>query len=112
MSRRDDRLLLQDMLDHARLGRDAAKGRSRAELGQDRVFRAACERFIEIVGEAASRVSEEFKSAHPDIPWRKIVGTRNILVHGYQQVDLDILWDIIESDLPELATQLEQELGK
>ncbi|MCP4592090.1 MAG: DUF86 domain-containing protein [bacterium] len=112
MSRREDILLLQDMLEHARLVRDAASTRSRVDLESDRMFRAACERFIEIVGEAASKVGDDFKSAHPDIPWRRIVGTRNILVHGYAQIDLDILWDIIEIDLPELIEQLELELDE
>jgi uncharacterized protein with HEPN domain len=110
MSPRDDELLLRDMLEHARLARDAARGRSRGDLDTDRVFRAACERFIEIVGEAASNVSEDFRNAHAEIPWRKIVGTRNILAHGYAQLDLNILWDIIEIDLPELIETLEREL--
>ena len=108
MLRRDDALLLQDMLEHARLACNAAKGRGRADLDVDRVFRAACERFVEIVGEVASNVSDDFQKAHPDIPWRKIVGTRNILAHGYAQIDLDILWDIIEIDLPDLIAKLEQ----
>jgi len=112
MSRRDDLALLRDMLEHARLARDAAHGRSRADLDTDRVFRAACERFIEIVGEAATNASDEFKNGHPEIPWRKIVGTRNILAHGYAQIDLDILWDIIEIDLPDLIAKLERELNE
>jgi len=112
MSRRNDLLLLQDMLEHARLAREAARGRSRADLVGDRVFRAACERFLEIIGEAASRVSDEFKAAGPDIPWRKITGTRNILVHGYAQIDLDILWNIIQIDLPTLIGQLERALSR
>ena len=110
MSRRDDALSLRDMLEHARLARDAARGRSRSDLDTDRVFRAACERFIEIVGEAAANVSPSFKKAHAEIPWRNITGTRNILAHGYAQIDLDILWDIVETDLPGLIEQLEREL--
>ena len=112
MSRRDNRLLLQDMLEHARLARDTARDRSRADLDNDRVFRAACERFIEIVGEAASRVADDFRNTHAEIPWRKITGTRNILAHGYAQIDLDILWDIVEIDLPNLVEKLERELSK
>jgi uncharacterized protein with HEPN domain len=108
MSRRDDALLLRDMLEHTRLACNAATGRGRVDLDADRVFRAACERFVEVVGEAASNVSDEFQKAHPDIPWRKIVGTRNILAHGYAQIDLDILWDIIEIDLPDLIPKLER----
>ncbi len=106
MSRRDDLLLLADMLEHALLAHDAARGRSRAHLDTDRVFRGACERFIEIVGEAAAKVSSDFKAAHPQIPWRKIIGTRNVLIHGYAQIDLDILWDILEIELPDLIATL------
>ena len=112
MSRRDDLLLLRDMLEHARLARAAARGRSRADLDADRVFRAACERFVEILGEAAAGVSDEFRSARPHIPWRKIVGTRNLLAHGYASIDLDILWDIIQVNLPDLIEVLERELGE
>ena len=111
MSPRDDLPSLQDMVEHARLARDAARGRSRGDLDRDRLFRAACERFLEVIGEAASNVSADFKNIHPEIPWRKIVGTRNILAHGYAQIDLDILWDIIEIDLPDLIAKLERELG-
>ena len=112
MSQREDVLLLRDMLEHARLARDAAKGKSRSDLDSDRVFRAACERFVEIVGEAASNVSVAFKESHEDIPWHKIVGTRNILVHGYLQIDLDILWDIVEIDIPRLIERLERDCGE
>ncbi len=112
MSQREDVLLLRDMLEHARLARDAAKGKSRSDLDSDRVFRAACERFVEIVREAASNVTVDFKSSNEDIPWHKIVGTRNILAHGYLQIDLDILWDIVEIDIPRLIESLERACGE
>ena len=111
MSQLDDSLLLRDMLEHARLACDTAEGKSSSDLDSDRVFRAACERFIEIVGEAASKVSDGYRENHSDIPWSKIVGTRNILAHGYMQIDLAILWDIIEVDLPNLIQQLQDRTG-
>lgn len=110
MLQHDDAHLLWDMLGHARLARRAAQARSRDDLDSDRMFQAACKRFIVGVGEAASNVSGAFKEARPEIPWRQIVGTHNILVHGYAQIDLDILWDIIEVNLPELIERLEHEL--
>lgn len=112
MSRHEDSTLLRDMLEHACLARDAARDRSRSDLDADRVFRAACERLVEIIGEAASHVTDEMQNAHPEIPWRKMVGTRNILIHGYARIDLDILWNILEIDLPDLVGKLEQVLGK
>ena len=64
-------------------------------------------RLIEIVGEAASRVSEAVQLAHPEVPWRKIAGTRNRLVHGYDDVNFDVLWNTIQDDLPPLIDQLQ-----
>jgi len=68
-------------------------------------------RILEIVGEAARFVPNEFRDSHPEIPWREIAGTRNRLIHGYFAVDLDIVWSIIENDLPLLAAQLRSILG-
>lgn len=57
-------------------------------------------RLLEIIGEAANNVSEGFRSEHPDIPWRKVVGIRKRLIHGYFDLDLDIVWDTVRKDLP------------
>ena len=59
------------------------------------------------MGEAASRVSEAVHLAHPEVPWRKIAGTRNRLVHGYDDVNFDVLWNTIQDDLPPLIDQLQ-----
>ncbi len=61
--------------------------------------------------EAAARVSPEFQKLHPEISWQEIIGLRNRLVHGYDAVDLDILWDVVKLDLPELVNTLERALG-
>ena len=110
MSRRDDETLLRDMLDHARVAFEAAAGRRREELDRDLIFRAGVERFIQIIGEAASRVSSKRQKALPGVPWADIVGMRNRLVHGYAEVDLDVLWRAIRTDLPDLIELLEAEL--
>jgi uncharacterized protein with HEPN domain len=62
---------------------------------------------IEIVGEAASRISEETRQQAPQMPWQDIVSMRNRLIHAYFDVDLDRVWDTVEGDLPFLMTQLE-----
>lgn len=62
---------------------------------------------MEIVGEAAARVSEDTKRAHPDIPWAEIVGMRNRLVHVYFDIDLQLVWATVRDDLPTLITLLE-----
>lgn len=72
------------------------------------VLRAATERFIEIAGEAAHHVSDEFKSRNPEIPWVKISGMRNHLVHGYMNTDNEVVWKAVVEDAPTLIAQLHQ----
>jgi uncharacterized protein with HEPN domain len=68
----------------------------------------ALTRLLEIVGEAANRLSEDTRGKYAQIPWPQIIGLRNRLVHGYDAVDLDILWDIARQDLPPLIAALER----
>jgi uncharacterized protein with HEPN domain len=75
-------------------------------LATDPVVQAAAQRWIEILGEAASQVASELKASHPEIPWRDIVGTRIILAHAYFHIDQAIIRQVIERDLPQLRTQL------
>ncbi len=107
MPRRNRTLPLRHMLDHAREAVVLAQGKSRADLDRDRLLELALVRLLEIVGEAASRVSDEDSAKYHEIPWPQIIGLRNRLIHGYDAVDLDILWQIIEHDLPPLITALE-----
>lgn len=65
------------------------------------------ERELEILGEAARRVSNEFQQAHPEIDWRNTIGLRNVIAHRYDQVDQEIVWRIVVSGLPTLSEQLE-----
>ena len=108
----EDQVLLGDMLDYARLAVAAAWGRSREDLAEDDVLAAALERFIEVVGEAASRVSSATQASLPAIPWRPIIGMRNRLVHGYASVDRSIVWDVVTVDLPGLVAQLESQVER
>ena len=80
-------------------------------LATDPVVQAAAQRWIEILGEAASRISDETKNAHPEIAWRDIVGTRVILAHAYFDIDLDIVGRVITDDLPRLRQQLQAVLA-
>jgi len=107
MRPREDTVLLRDMLDFACRARDAVATRSRADLEEDQVLSAALERFVEVIGEAASRLSEETRAASRQVPWHEIVALRNRLVHGYFSVDHDILWTVIQDDIPELIAALE-----
>ncbi|MCT7980764.1 HepT-like ribonuclease domain-containing protein [Laspinema olomoucense] len=62
---------------------------------------------ITIIGEATKRLSMEFRQHHPEIPWRNLAGMRDVIVHEYDQVDLDIVWDVIHREIPKLLVQLE-----
>ena len=108
----EDEVLLRDMLDHARRAGDAVAGRRRSDLDTDPVLAAALERFIEVIGEAASKISTATQESAEEIPWRQIIGMRNRLVHGYAAVDHDIVWDVASADIPALIASLERLLDK
>ena len=90
MSRHEDTVRIRHMLDYARETVTLVQGRSRRALESDRVFSLALVRLLEIVGEAASRVSQEARLQYARIPWWQVVNLRNRLIHGYYEVDFDI----------------------
>ena len=85
-----------------------AEDRTRAELDTNSMLALSIVRLLEIIGEAAKNVSEDLRRASPQIPWKQIAGTRDRLVHGYFDVDLDIVWAIVSGDLPTLIAELEE----
>jgi uncharacterized protein with HEPN domain len=107
MTLHDDTVALRQMRDHVAEAIELAADQSRDYLDTDRVFALALTKLVEIVGEAAARVSEELKESHGEIPWRQIIGTRNRLIHGYDAVDYDILWGIVDRELPDLLKGLD-----
>ena len=108
MSRHDDRTSLHAMLNHAREATELLGNASREELAGNRVVQLALTHLVEIVGEAGNRVSEAMQQKTPEVPWPQIIGMRNRLVHGYDVIDFDLLWDTIVEDLPPLITSLER----
>jgi uncharacterized protein with HEPN domain len=107
MPHHDDTVPLRHMLDAESEAVRFSQGRTREDLNTHRLYQLAMVRLVEVVGEAASRVAAETRSKHPNVPWSQIVGARKRLIHGYDQIDLDILWDILQFDLPPLVQQLE-----
>ncbi len=98
---------LLDMLEHARGVKRAVQNRSVAEYLADEDLRFAIERRIEIIGEAANRISRSVQDAHPEIPWHKIVAQRNVLAHEYGEVQAEIIWRVATESIPELLAALE-----
>jgi uncharacterized protein with HEPN domain len=101
-----DRIRLRHMLQAAQEAVGFARGCSRLNLDTDRKLVLALVKAIEIVGEAAAQVSLEAQNEIPDLPWRDIIGMRNRLVHAYFDINLDILWNTVEQDLPPLISAL------
>jgi uncharacterized protein with HEPN domain len=105
-----DRALVKDIIDHASEAVAISGGRRRGDLDTDLQFRYAGERLIEIVGEAAGKLSLQFRKQQPEIPWNLIIGMRNRLIHGYGEVNLDRLWATLVDDLPKLVAKLKDAL--
>ena len=103
MSEPKDIIRLRHMLDYAHEALQLIKGKVRSNLDSERLLGLALIRLLEMIGGAANRVSLECRSLHPSIPWSQIIGLRNRLIHGYDAVDVDILWQILKQDLPILV---------
>ncbi len=103
-----DRIRLRHMLDAATEALAFAAGRTKPDLLADRQLALALIKEIEIVGEAASRISAETKEEQPDIPWSAIVGMRNRLIHAYAEIDLEVVWSAVATDLPRLVRIVEE----
>lgn len=108
MPRQDDPTRLRHMLDAARKAVSLIDGKARPVLEKDETLGLAIVRLLEILGEAARGVSAEFQIAHPEIAWKEMIGARNHLIHGYYEVDYDIVWQILKEDLPSLINELEK----
>ena len=109
---RDDDLYLGHMLDMTRKALGLARGVDRASFDADEKLQLALVHLIQVIGEAARRVSPEFQVRHPDIPWGAIVGMRHKVVHDYMGVDIDVVWDTVQNDLPGLSRMLESIVGE
>ena len=104
---RDDRAFLFDMLDSAREAVTIADGETLAKFEGDRLRQLSLLKLIEIVGEAANQVRDETRKAPPNIPWKDVIDMRHRLVHGYFDIDYQIVWKTVVEDLPSLISMLE-----
>ena len=101
-----DAALLLDMLLAARDGRGFVEGLDKSAFFASRLHQNAVIRSLEIIGEAAGKVSAATVAAHPEIPWRDITGMRHRLIHGYGEVRLDIVWAVVREHLDPLIIEL------
>jgi len=108
MSDYDDDITLRQILDHAREAYEFVQGMDEATFINDRLRYLAVTRLISIVGEAATRLSPEKREELPQIPWRQIIGFRNILIHLYHRVDDPTLWQVLMTDIPQLIEDLDR----
>ncbi len=104
----DDDTRLHHMLDAAREATQFVQGKTRRDLEHNRQLVLALVKCVEIVGEAAAKVSSDIRCEHEQVPWRAIVGMRNRLIHGYYDIDLDRVWDTVTENLPPLIALLEK----
>ena len=111
MPKTEDAVRVRHMFDAAQKAIEFTEKCTRQDLDKDEKLALSITRLLEILGEAAKGVSEQFRKQHPNIPWKQIAGTRDRLIHGYFDVDLDIVWKIVADDLPALISQLEKALS-
>jgi len=102
-----DAAYLWDMLDAARTVKQLSAGLDFVQYLNDRRTQLAVERSLEIIGEAAGKVSNLFRNAHPEIPWRQIIGQRNVLIHEYGEIKQERIWKTISEDIPQLIENLQ-----
>lgn len=108
---RDDRARLMDMVEAIR------SIEKYAAFGKDRFFKAELVRIyiihhLQVLGEAANKLSPAFRARHPEVPWPKVLGIRHVLVHDYFRVNYDIVWGVVEIDLPNLKAQIREILSE
>lgn len=104
---RNWQLYVDDMRAFARKVLDYTQGLDQARFVSDSLRYDATLRNLELIGEAATHIPDLVRAAHPDIPWRMVIATRNRLIHGYLGIDNDVLWSIVQSNVPQLLAQLE-----
>jgi uncharacterized protein with HEPN domain len=106
--RKDDWIRLRHMLDAAREAESFYQNKTRSFLDTDRKLVLALVKCIEIIGEAATKISKQSREELPQIPWSNIIGMRNRLIHAYFDINLDILWKTITEDIPPMIAELEK----
>jgi uncharacterized protein with HEPN domain len=107
----NDDLYLVHMLETARKAAGKSNDIDFERFVADENLHLACVHLVQVIGEAASRVSAQTRARHPGVPWRQVIGMRHRVVHDYLEVDLEIVWQVISADLPGVIAVLERAVG-
>lgn len=107
-----DAIHLADIVVSAQKIRAYVSGVSRQAYLRDTQLQDSVIRRLEIIGEAAGRVSQSFRDDNPDVPWSRMRGMRNWVIHRYDDIDMEVVWETVEQDIPRLITQLEGLVSK
>ena len=105
---KDDDVRIKHMIDASYDAISFAKDKQRSDLDKDRMLVLSLVKAIEIIGEAANKISNNFKAKYPNIRWHSIVGMRNRLIHAYFDVNHDTVWDTVKNEIPKLVAELEK----
>ena len=108
---RDYEVFLQDVLEAIANVAEFVGPMTRTEFEADKKTVHAVVRDLEVIGEAIKSVPAEVRARHPQVPWQRVAGLRDILIHHYFEIDIDIVWDIIQNKLPKLKLQIQAVLG-
>jgi uncharacterized protein with HEPN domain len=108
---RDSSAYFDDILEATSAVREYTRELTRDDFGRDRKTIDAVLRNLEVIGEAVKQLPADVRSAHPDVEWQKIAGLRDILIHAYFGVDIDIIWDVVSNKLPALEAQIRRILN-
>ncbi len=111
MPLKEDKIRLQHMLEAAQEAVGYARNRTRKDLETDRPLTHSLVRCIEIIGEAANKISSEYREGHSEIQWDDMAGMRNRLIHAYFDINLNIVWKTVNEELPALIVELERLLA-
>ncbi len=111
MNNKDNNVYVRDILECVDRVNTYIAGFDYEHFVRTRLVIDAVIRNIEVIGEACNNLSRDFRSCHPQVEWRRIIATRNVLIHGYAQVDIEIVWNIAKIELPKLKTQIEKIVG-